>query len=72
MHKGEDLDCKVISVMIRHFNIFKYFLLEYNLFGPELFRYSWDFIDNDNCFPKVKRFLRYSSDYAIQHPGQYK
>ena len=25
MHKGEDLDCKVLSVMMRHLNILKYF-----------------------------------------------
>ena len=38
MHK-RDLNCKVLSVMMRHF--YKYleifFLLESNLFGPELF-----------------------------------
>ena len=37
MNKGEDLDCKVLSVMMRHFKIF---LLESNLFGPELFTFS--------------------------------
>ena len=44
MHKSEDLDCKV------HLNILKknIFLLESNLFGPELFTFSWDFIDSDN------------------------
>ena len=25
MHKGEDLDCKVMPIMIRHLNILKYF-----------------------------------------------
>ena len=25
MHKGEDLNCKVLSVMMRHLNILKYF-----------------------------------------------
>ena len=25
MHKGNDLDCKVLSVMMRHLNILKYF-----------------------------------------------
>ena len=25
MHKGEDLDCKVLSVIMRHLNILKYF-----------------------------------------------
>ena len=25
MHKDEDLDCKVLSVMTRHLNILKYF-----------------------------------------------
>ena len=45
MHEGEDLDCKVLSVMMRHLNIF---LLESNLFGPELLMFSWDFIDSDN------------------------
>ena len=29
-------------------NIFKTFLLESNLFGPELFTFSKDFIDRDN------------------------
>ena len=27
MHKGEDLDCKVLSVMMRHFNFLKYYVL---------------------------------------------
>ena len=45
MHKGEDLDCKVLFVMMRHLNVF---LLESNLFGLELFTFSWDFIDSDN------------------------
>ena len=40
MHKGEDLDCKVLSVMMRHLNILKFFLLESSLFGPELFTFS--------------------------------
>ena len=48
MHKGEDLDCTVLSVMMRHLNIFETFLLESNLFGPELFTFSWNFIDSDN------------------------
>ena len=25
MHKSEDLDCKVLSVMMRHLNVSKYF-----------------------------------------------
>ena len=25
MHKDEDLDCKVLSVMMRHLNVSKYF-----------------------------------------------
>ena len=25
MHKGEGLDCKVLSVLMRHLNILKYF-----------------------------------------------
>ena len=25
MYKGEDLDCKLLSVMMRHINILKYF-----------------------------------------------
>ena len=48
MHNSEDLDCKVLSVMMRHLNVSKYFLLELNLFGPELFKFSCDFIDSDN------------------------
>ena len=48
MHKGEDLDCTVLYVMMRHLNIFKTFLLEWNLFGPELFTFNMDFIDRDN------------------------
>ena len=49
MHKGKDLDCKVLSVMMRHLNIVKYssFGIE-SLFGPELFKINWDFIDSDN------------------------
>ena len=48
MHKGEDLDCTVLFVMMRHLNIFKTFLLESNLFGLELFTFSRDFIDRGN------------------------
>ena len=48
MHKCKDLSYKVQSVMMRHLNILKYFLLELNLFGLELFMFSWDFIDCDN------------------------
>ena len=47
MHKDEDLDCKVLSVMM--IETFKnIFLLESNLFGPELVTFSWDFIHSDN------------------------
>ena len=35
MHKGKDLDCKVLSVMMRHLNILKYFC-----FGIESQNYS--------------------------------
>ena len=48
MHKGEDLDCKVLSVMMRHLNILNIFLLESNLFRPDLFTSGWDIIDSDN------------------------
>ena len=49
MHKHKDLDCKVLSVMMRHLNVLKFFyLLESNLFIPELFTFAWDFIDSDN------------------------
>ena len=48
MHKRKDLDCKVLSVMMRHLNVLKYFLLESNLFGSELFTFGWDFIDSGN------------------------
>ena len=48
MHKGEDFDCKVLSVIMRHLNVWKYFPLELNLFGPELVTFSWDFFDSDN------------------------
>ena len=48
MHKGENLDCKVLSVMMIHLNILKYFLLESNLFGHELVTLTWDVIDSDN------------------------
>ena len=48
MDKSEDFDCKVLSVMMRHLNVLKYFFLELNLFGPELFTFSCDFIDGDN------------------------
>ena len=48
MHKGEDQECEAPSVMMRHLNIMKYFSLESNLLGPELFMFSWDFIDCDN------------------------
>ena len=47
MHKDEDLDCKVPCVIIRQLNILNIFLLESNLFGPELFTFSWNFIDSD-------------------------
>ena len=46
MHKGEDLDCKVLSVMMTHLNNLE--ILESNLFGPELFTFSWDSTDSDN------------------------
>ena len=48
MHKAKDLDCKALSVIMRHLNILNIFLLESNLFGPELFTFSWNFIDSDN------------------------
>ena len=28
MHEDEDLDCKVLSVMMRHLNVLKYFSFE--------------------------------------------
>ena len=31
MHKGEDLDCKVLSIMMRHLNIFIYFSVSLDL-----------------------------------------
>ena len=46
--KGEDLDCKVLSVMMRHLNILKYFSFGIESYVPELFTFSWDFIDIDN------------------------
>ena len=46
--KGEDLDCKMLYAMMRHLNILKYFFSESNLFEPELFTFSLDFIDSDN------------------------
>ena len=52
MHKGEYLDCEVLFVMIYYDETFKYleniFHLALNLFGLELFTFSWDFIDSDN------------------------
>ena len=48
MHKDENLNCKVLSVMMRHLNVLKYFLLELNIFGRGLLTFSWDFIDSDN------------------------
>ena len=48
MHKRKDLDCRVLSVMMRHFNILNIFLLESDLFGPELLTFTWGFIDSDN------------------------
>ena len=36
MHKRKDLDCKVLSVMMRHLNILKSFSLESNLFDMVL------------------------------------
>ena len=47
MIKGENLDYKMLSVMMRHLSISNVFL-ESNLFGPELFKFRWDFIDSDN------------------------
>ena len=43
MHKGEDFDCKVLSVMMRHLNILKDVS-----FGLELVMFSWEFTDSDN------------------------
>ena len=48
MHKGEDFDCKMLSVIMRHLNILKYFSSESNLFGPAFFMFSWEFTDIDN------------------------
>ena len=42
MHKGEDLQCKVLFVIMIHLNIFKYFSFGSNLFRPELFTFSRD------------------------------
>ena len=40
-----DLVCKMLSAIMRHLNILKnIFLLESNLFGPELFTFHSDFI----------------------------
>ena len=38
MIKGENLDCKMLSVMMRHLNISNDFL-ELNRFGPELLKF---------------------------------
>ena len=34
--------------MMRHLNILKYFSLWIESLGPELFKFSWDFIDGNN------------------------
>ena len=45
MHKDENLDCKVLSVMMRHLNILKYFSFVESL---GLFTFNWNFIDSDH------------------------
>ena len=47
MHKDEDLDCKVLSVMMRHLYLEIFFFWN-RIFGPKLSTFSWDFIDSDN------------------------
>ena len=48
MHKGENFDCAVLSVMTKHFKSLNIFSLKSNLFGPEQFMFSWVFLDSDN------------------------
>ena len=45
----KDYDCKVLSVMMRHYILWTTFLVESNPLGPELFTFSRDFTDSKNC-----------------------
>ena len=81
MHKGEDLDCKLLSVMMRHVNILKYFSFGIESLWTYIYIYIYIYIYS--CLAgtsltvitemfQVRRSksFRYSSDYAIQPPGK--
>ena len=53
-----------------HLNSLNFFLWELNPFGPNLFRFGWDFIDSDNFEGQKSKALKYPSDYLIQPPGK--
>ena len=50
MHKRKDLNCKVATCYDETFEYLEIFFFwnRINLFGPELFTFGWDIIDNDN------------------------
>ena len=59
MHKSKDLDCKVLSVMMRHLNILKYFSFGIESLWTRTIPVHWEFIDSDNLNVltlKVKAF----------------
>ena len=54
---------------MRHL-IWTIFLWELSPFGPNLFMFSWDFIDSDNFEGHRSNVLRYPSVYLMQPPGK--
>ena len=72
MHKGEDLDCKVLSVMMRckYFEIFFFWnRISLVLSCSRLAGTSLTVITEMFQVRRSKGF-RYSSDYVIQSPGK--
>ena len=73
MHKGEDLDCKMLSVMMRHANILKYFSFEIeslwssalDLNCSRLAGTSLTLVITEMFQVRRSKGFRYSSDYAI-------
>ena len=53
-----------------HLNSLNYFSLELNPFGPNLFRFGWDFTGSDNFEGQRSNVIRYPSNYPIQPQGK--
>ena len=46
---------------MRHLNSLNLNLLEFSLFGPNLFMFGWDFIDSNNFKSQRSNVLKYPS-----------